>query len=83
MKQFNLIKRFRTAIVIVITILTIGILNGCNSCNDSTKSETKDSTTNTMSDSSRMRTDTMTRRYDSLHNRKDTGRGDQPPPPPR
>jgi len=71
MKQFNLLKRFRTAIVIAILFAAIGIINGCSDSSTDTTEKT-DSTTNVMSDTSKMRTDTAP---------ADTTKGDQLPPP--
>ena len=70
MKQFNLIKRFRAAIVIAILLVTVGVINGCSDSSTSS-TETKDST-NAMSDTSKMRADSMA---------VDTTKGDQLPPP--
>ena len=71
MKGFNLVKRFRTTIVMAILFAAIGIINGCSDSSTDTTEKT-DSTTNVMSDSSNMRTDTMP---------VDTTKGDQLPPP--
>lgn len=71
MKQFNLMKRFRTAIVIAIFLVTVGVINGCSDSSTSS-TESKDSTTNVMSDSSQLRVDSMA---------VDTTKGEQLPPP--
>ena len=82
MKQFTFIKHLKTAIVISFLALAFIVFHGCN--NSSTdNSEVKDSTTNTMSDTTNMiSTDTLPQ-FDSLQNRTDTGRGDQTAPPPK
>jgi hypothetical protein len=71
MKQFNLIKRFRAAIVIAIFVVTVGIINGCSD-SSTNSTETKDSTTNAMPDSSKLKVDSLP---------VDTTKGDQVPPP--
>ena len=81
MRQINLIKHLRIAIVIIILSVSAFTLNSCNGCNSSTKSdEIKDSTTTTsVSDSSKMRMDSTNKMMDT---RKDTSsKGDQLPPP--
>ena len=82
MKQFTFIKHLKTAIAISFLALAFIVFYGCN--NSSTdNSEVKDSTTNTMSDTTNMiSTDTLPQ-FDSLQNRTDTGRGDQTAPPPK
>jgi len=82
MEQVTFIKRLKTTIVISFLSLAFIVFYSCN--NSSTdSSEVKDSTTNTMSDTtSTMSTDTMPQ-FDSLQNRTDTGRGDQTAPPPK
>ncbi|HUS00771.1 MAG TPA: hypothetical protein VMY77_03545 [Chitinophagaceae bacterium] len=71
MKQFNLIKRFRAAIVIAILLITVGIINGCSDSSTSS-TQTKDSTTNALSDTSQLKVDSMG---------VDTTKGEQLPPP--
>lgn len=71
MKQFNLVKRFRTTIAIAILFIALGVINGCSDSSTDTTERT-DSTTNVMSDTSRMMTDTIP---------VDTMKGDQLPPP--
>ena len=70
MKQFNLLKRFRAAIVIAILLVTIGIINGCSDSSTSS-TEKKDSTTVTP-DSSLQKVDSSA---------IDTTKGEQLPPP--
>ena len=71
MKQFNLLKRFRTAIVIAILLITVGIINGCSDSSTSS-TETKDSTVNDVSDTSKLKVDSGA---------IDTTKGEQVPPP--
>ena len=81
MEQVTFIKRLKTAIAIAILLVAVVIFNSCND-SSTNNTEVKDSTTNTMSDTSTMSTDTMPQ-FDSLQNRTDTGRGDQTAPPPK
>ena len=82
MKQFTFIKHLKTAIVISFLALAFIVFHGCN--NSSTdNSEVKDSTTNTMSDTTNMMSTDTLPQFDSLQNRTDTGRGDQTAPPPK
>lgn len=71
MKQFNLLKRFRAAIVIAVVLVTIGIINGCSDSSTSS-TEMKDSTTNVMADTSHLKVDSAA---------SDTTKGEQLPPP--
>jgi hypothetical protein len=71
MKQFNFIRRFRAAIVIAILLITVGIIDGCSDSSTSS-TETKDSTMNVMSDSSKIMVDSTA---------VDTTKGEQLPPP--
>ena len=71
MKQLDLIKRFRTTIVVAMLFAAIGFINGCSDSSTDTTEKT-DSTTNVMSDTSNLQTDTIP---------VDTTKGDQLPPP--
>jgi hypothetical protein len=73
-------RQFKTAIVIAILLLSVGILNSCNDTSTKEKTST-DSTANTKTDSSKMKSDT-TPIPDATQGRMDSAshKGDQTPP---
>ena len=82
MRKTTFIQHLKKATAISMLLVALVISNGCNNSSTDT-TEVKDSTTNTMSDTSNMMSTDTLPQFDSLQNRTDTSRSDQTAPPPR